>query len=71
MYSATSWKSTLIKMRLEEVVSSSVMTRYSITPHGSASECTRCAKNLATLRSLFVSSLWARRVPIRGLGVSS
>ena len=58
MYSATSWKSTLMKIRDEEVVSSSVITRYSITPHGSASEWIRCAKNLATLRSLFVSSRW-------------
>ena len=54
MYSAISWKSTLMKMRDDEVVSSSVMTTYSITPQGSASEWIRCAKNLAMLRSLLV-----------------
>ena len=58
MYSAISWKSTLIKMREEEVVSSSVITIYSITPHGSAFECNKCAKNLAMLRSLLVSRRW-------------
>ena len=58
MNSATSWKRTLMKMREEDVVSSSVMIMYSSAPHGSASECNRCAKNLATLRSLLVSSRW-------------
>ena len=33
---AITWKSTLMKMREDDVVSSSVITRYSITPHGSA-----------------------------------
>ena len=55
---AITWKSTLMKMREDDVVSSSVITRYSITPHGSASECSRCAKNLAMLRSLLVSRRW-------------
>lgn len=58
MYSAISWKKTLMKMRLEDVVSSSVITMYSMTPHGSASEWIRWAKNLAMLRSLFVSRRW-------------
>jgi hypothetical protein len=57
-YSAISWKRTLMKMREEEVVSASVMTRYSITPHGSAFEWIRWPKNLAMLRSLLVSSRW-------------
>ena len=58
MYSAISWKSTLIKMRLLDVVSSSVMTIYSMTPHGSASLCMRWAKNLAMFLSLLVSKRW-------------
>jgi len=57
-YSATSWKSTLMKMRDDEVVSASVMTMYSKTPHGNASEWTRWPKNFAMLRSLLVSRRW-------------
>ena len=37
-YSATSWKRILMKMREEEVVSSSVTTMYSSVPHGSPGE---------------------------------
>mmetsp|Transcript_5587 Transcript_5587/g.18266 ORF Transcript_5587/g.18266 Transcript_5587/m.18266 type:complete len:213 (-) Transcript_5587:275-913(-) len=58
MYSAVSWKRILMKMREDEVVSSSEMTMYSSTPHGSASECNTCANSFATLRSLFVSRRW-------------
>ena len=47
-----------MKMREEEVVSSSVTTMYSSVPHGRPLECSRCAKNLAMLRSLLVSSRW-------------
>jgi hypothetical protein len=47
-HSAISWNRILTKMREDEVVSSSVITMYSMSPHGSASVCKRCAKNLAT-----------------------
>mmetsp|Transcript_18193 Transcript_18193/g.34645 ORF Transcript_18193/g.34645 Transcript_18193/m.34645 type:complete len:224 (-) Transcript_18193:337-1008(-) len=58
MFSASSWNRILMKMREEEVVSSSVMTMFASTTHGSASVASRCAKNLAVLRSLLVSRRW-------------
>lgn len=52
------WKRILMKMRLAEDVSSSPRRMYSKHVHGRASVCSRWAKNLATLRSLFVSRRW-------------
>jgi hypothetical protein len=49
-----------MKMREDEVVSSSVSLMQPSTSHGSASVAKRCAKNLATLRSLLVSRRWMR-----------
>ena len=47
-----------MKMRDDEVVSSSVSRIALSTAHGSASVASRCAKSLAVLRSLLVSSRW-------------
>lgn len=46
----------LMKIREEEVVSYSFSLIYSMQVQGSASVHSKCPKNLATLRSLFVSS---------------
>ena len=58
MYSANSWKRIFKKIREELVVSSSVMRMCSITCQPMASENSKWANILATLRSLFVSSRW-------------
>ena len=52
MFSAISWNMILMKMRLLEVVSSSVRLMYPSSVHGKASVYSRCAKNRPTLRSL-------------------
>lgn len=49
----------LMKIRLEDVVASSLRRMDSRHVHGRASVYRRCAKNFATLRSLLVSSLRA------------
>lgn len=51
----------LMKIRLEEVVASSLRRIVSRHVHGRASVYSRWAKNLATLRSLLVSSLRKER----------
>mmetsp|Transcript_20365 Transcript_20365/g.28209 ORF Transcript_20365/g.28209 Transcript_20365/m.28209 type:complete len:223 (-) Transcript_20365:1413-2081(-) len=58
MASDSSWNKILIKMREEEVVSSSVITMFLSTVQGSASVANKCAKNLAVFLNLFVSSRW-------------
>ena len=47
----------LMKIREEEVVSCSLSLMYSKHVQGKASVDSRCPKNLATLRNLFVSNL--------------
>ncbi len=54
------WNRILMKMRAELVVASSVSTTFCSTPHETASVASRWPKNLATLRSLLVSSRWMR-----------
>ena len=56
--SARSWKRILMKILEDDVVSSSVILITPNTDHGSPSVSRRCAKSLATFRSLLVSSLW-------------
>mmetsp|Transcript_18128 Transcript_18128/g.53974 ORF Transcript_18128/g.53974 Transcript_18128/m.53974 type:complete len:581 (+) Transcript_18128:14-1756(+) len=56
--SASSWQRILTKIRDDDVVSSSLSRTYSRHVQGSASVSSRCAKNLATFRSLFVSRRW-------------
>jgi len=48
----------LMKIREDDVVSSSVRRMYSNTLQSSASEYSKCEKNLATLRMRFVSYRW-------------
>jgi hypothetical protein len=56
--SAISWNRILMKIRLDDVVSSSLRWMKRSTDHGRASECSKCEKSLATLRSLLVSNRW-------------
>jgi len=58
MNSANSWKRILMKIRDEDVVSSSLSWTYSKHVQGSASVCNKWAKNFATFLNLFVSYLW-------------
>lgn len=51
----------LMKMRLDEVVASSLMRIDSKQVHGRASVYRRCAKNFATFLSLLVSSLQSEK----------
>ena len=53
--SASSWNRILIKIRELDVVASSVSWMYARHVHDMASVASKCAKNFATLRSLFVS----------------
>lgn len=57
---ARTWNRYLMKMRLEEVVSSSVSMMHDSELQGSASVASRCANRHDTLRSLLVSSLRER-----------
>ena len=52
------WKRYLIKMREDDVVSSSVSRMHCSTDQGSPSVDSKCANSDATLRSLLVSSRW-------------
>ena len=54
-----------MKIRLEEVVASSLRRMDSRHVHGNASVYKRWAKNLATFRSLLVSNLQPRTVQER------
>jgi hypothetical protein len=45
----------IVKIPIE---TTSMPREYSSTFHDIASECSRCEKNFATLRSLFVSRRW-------------
>lgn len=59
-----------MKIRLDDVVASSLKRIISRQVHGSASVNNIWAKNLATLRSLFVSSLVAKRNTARPLATT-
>jgi hypothetical protein len=50
-HSASSLKRILMKIRDDDVVSSSLSRMWYITVHSSASECSKCANNFDTLRS--------------------
>ena len=56
--SLSSWKRILMKILELDVVVSSVREMYAKHVHDMASVASKCAKNLATLRNLFVSNRW-------------